>query len=39
MLAEAMGGDLAYERVDGISVFTFTLPTTESSEKPTEEAA
>jgi signal transduction histidine kinase len=39
MLAEAMGGHLAYERVDGISVFTLTLPLAEAKEQPAEEAA
>jgi signal transduction histidine kinase len=39
MLAEAMGGMLGYERVDGISVFTFTLPLVESRLESTEDAA
>jgi signal transduction histidine kinase len=39
MLAEAMGGDLAYERVAGISVFTFTLPLAVVEDQPAEDAA
>ncbi len=39
MLAEAMGGDLSYQRVAGISIFTFTLPTVEPQEEASEEAA
>ncbi len=39
MLAEAMGGDLGYERVDGISVFTFTLPLAVAEAEPAEDAA
>ncbi|NNJ48270.1 MAG: HAMP domain-containing histidine kinase [Acidimicrobiia bacterium] len=38
MLAEAMGGNLGYERVDGISVFTLTLPLV-AAEESVEEAA
>ena len=34
MLAETMGGTLGYERVDGVSVFEFTLP----AETPGEQA-
>ncbi len=39
MLAEAMDGDLSYQRIDGISVFTFTLPIASTAEKPADEAA
>jgi len=39
MLAQAMGGELAYERLDGISVFSFTLPTAAVERQPAEDAA
>jgi K+-sensing histidine kinase KdpD len=39
MLAEAMDGELSYERVDDVSVFTFTLPLAASEDEPAEEAA
>ena len=39
MLAEAMGGELSYERLDGVSVFTLTLPLAIAEEQPAEDAA
>jgi len=39
MLAEAMGGDLSYERVDGTSVITFSLRLAADVVDPETEAA
>ncbi|NNF09828.1 MAG: ATP-binding protein, partial [Acidimicrobiia bacterium] len=39
MLAETMGGELTYERVADVSVFTFTLPMAAVAEDPVEDAA
>jgi signal transduction histidine kinase len=39
MLAAAMGGELPYERGDGISVFTFTLPIASAEHQSADEAA
>lgn len=39
MLAAAMGGELSYERLDGVSVFSFTLPMPAAAEQPDQDAA
>jgi len=39
MLAKAMGGDLSYQRTQGISVFAFTVPANSATDTSQNEAA